>query len=110
MQGYLIGALVFILGVAIFVFQNTAEVTVHFLSWTSPRVSLAVVVLIAALSGAVITFLIDSFRQFKIARKIKELTQENRKLQKQIKSLSGGDNDKEKQAKGKASENVNQPK
>lgn len=108
MQGYLIGALLFILGVAVFVFQNTAEVTVHFLNWTSPKVSLAVVVLIAALSGAVITFLIDSFRQFKIARRIKELTQENRRLQKQIKGLTGGNNDKE--AKNKASESANQPK
>ncbi|MBO8159944.1 lipopolysaccharide assembly protein LapA domain-containing protein [Thermosyntropha sp.] len=88
MQGYLIGALIFILAVAIFVFQNTATVTVHFLKWTSPEVSLAVVVLVAALAGAVITFLVDSFRQFKIARKIKELTLENRKLQKQIKSLN----------------------
>lgn len=93
MQGYLIGALVFILAVAIFVFQNTAEVTVYFLNWTSPKVSLAVVVLIAALSGAVITFLIDSFRQFKIARKIKDLTHENRKLNKQIKSLTGENDD-----------------
>ncbi|SHG98252.1 Uncharacterized integral membrane protein [Thermosyntropha lipolytica DSM 11003] len=104
MQGYLIGALLFILGVAIFVFQNTSEVTVHFLSWTSPKVSLAVVVLIAALSGAVITFLIDSFRQFKIARRIKELTAENRKLQKQIKSLTG-----ESSKESKPAENTDKP-
>lgn len=87
MQAYLIGALFFLLAIAVFVFQNTELVIVHFINWTSPEVSLAVVVLISACTGALITFLLDSFRQFKIARRIKDLTDQNVKLQKKISKL-----------------------
>ncbi len=87
MQAYLIGALFFLLAIAVFVFQNTEQVIVHFITWTSPEVSLAVVVLISACTGALITFLLDSFRQFKIARRIKELSDQNVKLQKKINRL-----------------------
>ena len=87
MQAYLIGALFFLLAIAVFVFQNTELVIVHFINWTSPEVSLAVVVLISACTGALITFLLDSFRQFKIARRIKDLTDQNVKLQKKINRL-----------------------
>lgn len=87
MQGYLIGALFFILAIAVFVFQNTDQVVVYFLNWTSPEISIALVVLISACTGALITFFIDSVRQFKIARRIKELTDQNRKLQKKLHKL-----------------------
>lgn len=84
MQGYLIGALFFLLAIAVFVFQNTDQVVVYFLNWTSPKISIAVVVLISACTGALITFFIDGVRQFKIAKRIKELTDQNRKLQKKL--------------------------
>lgn len=87
MQAYLLGALFFLLAIAIFVFQNTAQVAVNFLKWTSPEISLAVVVLIAACTGALITFLIDMFRQFKIAMRMNELNEQNRRLQKKISKL-----------------------
>ncbi len=87
MQAYLIGALFFLLSIAVFVFQNTNLVTVHFLKWTSPEISLAVVVIISACIGALITFLTDTFRQFKMARRIKELTEQNQKLQKKVTKL-----------------------
>lgn len=87
MQVYLLGALLFLVALAVFVFQNTAVVTVHFLNWVSPDVSLAVVALIAACAGALVTFLVDSFRYFKVAKRIKELTSMNKKLQNEIKTL-----------------------
>lgn len=87
MQVYLLGALLFVAMLAVFVFQNTAMVTVHFLNWISPDVSLAVVALIAACAGALVTFMVDSFRYFKIAKTTKELTSMNKKLQKEINSL-----------------------
>jgi len=68
-------------------FQNTSVVTIHFLNWTSPDISLAVVVLIAACAGALITFLLNSVRYFKLAKKIKELTTVNKKLQKELDNL-----------------------
>lgn len=87
MQVYLLGALLFFAALAVFVCQNTFMVTVHFLNWTSPDVSLAVVALIAACAGALVTFMVDSFRFFKIAKNTKELTSMNKKLQKEINSL-----------------------
>lgn len=87
MQGYLIGALFFIIAIAVFVYQNTEQVVVYFLTWTSPKVSIALVVLISVCVGALITFFIDAVRQFKIAKKIKELTDENKKLQKKLQKL-----------------------
>jgi uncharacterized integral membrane protein len=87
MQGYLLGALLFVIALVVFVFQNTAVVTVHFLNWVSPDISLAVVALIAACAGALVTFMVDSFRYFKIAKRIKELTSMNKKLQAETNDL-----------------------
>ncbi|MGI5880693.1 MAG: LapA family protein [Syntrophomonadaceae bacterium] len=84
---YLIGALIFTIGIAVFVFQNTAVVSIRYLNWASPEVSLAIVVLIAACAGALITFLLDSFRYYKLARQEKELHQLNKKLQKELNRL-----------------------
>ncbi len=87
MQVYLLGALLFFAALAVFVFQNTSMVTVHFINWTSPHISLAVVALIAVCAGALVTFMVDSFRFFKIAKKTKELSSLNKKLQKEINTL-----------------------
>lgn len=87
MQIYMVMAFLFILGIGIFVFQNTAMVAVHFLTWVSPEISLALVILAAACGGALITFLLDSVRYFKIAKKIKELGNQNKKLQNEIETL-----------------------
>lgn len=94
MQIYLISALLFLLAIAIFVFQNTAVVTVKFLSWISPEISLAVVVLIAVFAGALITFLVNTFRSFKIARQTREIMAENRRLQNEINKLNPEKNNK----------------
>ncbi len=70
-----------------FVFQNPAAVEIHFITWSSPQVSLAVVVLTAALGGVLATFLLDTVRYFRIARTIKELRHDNRMLKGQILAL-----------------------
>jgi len=101
----LILALVFFAGISVFVFQNPTMVIVHFLNWTSPKVSLAVVALVAACAGAILVFLIDSFRYFKVAKETRELTVTNRKLQNELKSLKGervSRKDKKAGDKGKA--------
>jgi uncharacterized integral membrane protein len=87
MVAYLLGALIFATGIAVFVFQNTALVTVHFINWVSPQVSLAVVALVAALVGALMAFLLDSIRYFKVAKQVKELMNTNRRLEKELASL-----------------------
>ena len=87
MPAYLIGALVFMVGIVIFIMQNNTPVTIQFISWHTAEISLALVALIAALGGAVITFFVDSFRAFKTGRKLNELTNNNKKLEREIASL-----------------------
>ncbi|HOQ09594.1 MAG TPA: lipopolysaccharide assembly protein LapA domain-containing protein [Syntrophomonadaceae bacterium] len=87
MVAYLIGALIFAAGIAVFVMQNTVLVSVRFLNWISPEVSIAVVALVAALVGAFLAFLLDSIRYYKVAKRVKELTNANRRLEKELKKL-----------------------
>ncbi|MGI6434922.1 MAG: LapA family protein [Syntrophomonadaceae bacterium] len=98
MQVYLIGAILFLAVMVTFVFQNPTAVEIHFITWSSPQVSLALVVLVTALGGALITFLLDSVRYFKIARTIKELRNNNSTLQKQIQELQAHKDRLEKEA------------
>jgi len=86
-QAYLLVALLFLLAIIIFVFQNTSLVIVHFLSWTSSEVSLAVVILIAAFAGAIVTFLLNTIRYFKVGKKLRELAAVNQGLQNEIDKL-----------------------
>jgi uncharacterized integral membrane protein len=92
MPAYLVGALVFMVGIIIFVMQNNTPVTIHFISWHTAEISLALVALIAALGGAIITFLVDSFRAFKTGRKLNELTNHNKKLERELSSLKAKTN------------------
>jgi uncharacterized integral membrane protein len=87
MAVYLIGVLIFAAGIAVFVVQNTALVTVQFINWVYPEVSLAFVILAAALLGALTAFLLDSIRYFKVAKQVKELMSANRRLEKELRSL-----------------------
>lgn len=89
MPAYLLGALVFMAAIVVFVMQNNTPVAVHFINWQSAKISLALVALIAALGGALVTFLIDSFRAFKTGRKLRELMNHNRKLEKEVLALKG---------------------
>lgn len=87
MNAYLLGALVFIIGIMVFVLQNDSQVTVRFMNWQSSEISLAVVVIIAACAGAVITFLLDSFRAFRTGQKLRQLTKSNQKYEREIQDL-----------------------
>lgn len=87
MKGYLITALLFALAIATFVFQNTALVKVNFLGWSSPDVSLALVIILAACTGALITFLIDTFRYLKAAKKSGDMLSQNKQLAREIEQL-----------------------
>lgn len=89
MPAYLLGALVFMVAIVVFVMQNNTPVAVHFIIWHSAKTSLALVALIAAVGGALITFLVDSFRAFKTGRKLRELMNHNRKLEKEVLALKG---------------------
>jgi len=103
MQVYLIGVFLFVIALVVFIYQNTSMVTVQFLNWVSPGVPLAVVALIAAGVGAIVTLLVASIRYIKFAKRIKELTDINKKLHKEIKSLQS---DKATQLKKEETEKI----
>lgn len=94
MNRYLLAALLFVVMIAIFVFQNTALVTIKFLAWATPDVSLALVIILAACVGAIITFMLDSFRYFKAAKKSSEILKQNKKLASEIEQLKKTNADK----------------
>lgn len=89
MPAYLLGALLFMAAIVVFVLQNDTPVAVQFLNWQSSKISLALVALIAAVGGALITFLVDSFRALKTGKKIRELMNLNKKLEKEVMALKG---------------------
>jgi uncharacterized integral membrane protein len=84
MRSYLVGALVFMAAMLVFVFQNQQPVTVTFITWVSPEVSLALVVLLAACAGALITFLIDSFRHLKALQQLREQKLKGRRRRQEL--------------------------
>ncbi|MEA1960065.1 MAG: LapA family protein [Bacillota bacterium] len=90
MTAYLIGALLFVIAIVVFVMQNTATVIVQFINWTSPEISIALVALIAACVGAVMTFLFDSYRAFKAGQQMKTIIKENKKYKKELEGAKPG--------------------
>lgn len=88
MQGYLIGIIIFGVAIGIFVLQNDALVAVKFITWQSPRVSIAVVALMALLVGAVLTYLVNGARYLKMGKTVRDLKTMNSKLEKQIQKMN----------------------
>jgi uncharacterized integral membrane protein len=89
MTAYLVGALAFIITIVVFVLQNNTQVSIQFINWTSSDISLAAVVLISACTGALITFLLDSYRAFRTGQKMRKLINANRKYENEIELLKG---------------------
>jgi len=87
MNAYLLGALAFIIAMVVLILQNGTPVSVQFLGWKSSQVSLALVVIVSACIGAIITFLLDSFRAFKTGQKLRKLTKTNQKYEQEIQDL-----------------------
>lgn len=87
MQGYVIGILLFGVAIAIFILQNTAVVAVKFITWQSPKVSIAVVALMAMLVGAVLTYLVNGARYLKMGKTVRDLQTKNSKLERQLQKL-----------------------
>lgn len=64
----LILTLIFALLIAIFAIQNAVPVTIQFF-WITTQVPLVLIILGSVLAGALIVFLIASYRQFRPKRK-----------------------------------------
>jgi len=89
MKAYLLGALVFVVAIVIFIAQNDAPVSVQFINWKTSEISLAIVMLISVCAGALITFLLDSYRAFKTGQKLRKLVKLNQTYEDEIKLLKG---------------------
>ena len=84
MQIYLIFALVFALLVALFAIQNSGTVDIRFLTWSFPGVSLVLVIIGAAMGGAISIFLMGAPQQFGVKRRLREAQKQARELQDEI--------------------------
>lgn len=74
MQMYVFFGLLFAFVVAIFAVQNATPVDIDFLFWQLRGISLSLVVLGSVLAGALIALVLGLARQYRMARRIKELT------------------------------------
>lgn len=90
MQVFLFIALVCLIVIAIFIFQNPVLISVQFLGWNSPEIQLGIVILLAVITGVIFTFMLDTIRYFKIAKTIRELKIANKNLEKKIATLESG--------------------
>lgn len=86
MQLNIILMLIFAVIIALFAIMNAAVVTVSFLV-TEVEVSLALVIIISALFGAIVVILFDSFKKIKTNKQIKDLNKKvtDSEVQKQAK-------------------------
>lgn len=92
MKAYLFGALVFVAAIIIFITENNSPVSVQFLGWKTSEISLAIVILVSVCAGALITFLLDSYRAFKTGQKMRKLIKLNQKYEDEIRLLKGKTN------------------
>ena len=80
MQKNLIAVLAFAIVVAIFSIQNAGPVSLVFFTWQF-ETSLVVVVLGSAGLGALVMWIISSFKQLKLKKEKRKLNKEKKKLQ-----------------------------
>ncbi len=83
----LVLSLIFALIVAIFAVQNNTPVDIAFLGWKYSGISLVLVILGSAASGAIAVFLFGLVRQFKMQRDLRSSKSQNTKLSSQISAL-----------------------
>lgn len=93
MQVYLFIAALCLIVIAIFIFQNPVLISVQFLGWNSPEMSLGIIILLAVITGIILTFMLDTIRYFKLARTIRELKNANNKLEKRNVNLKNDKSD-----------------
>ena len=86
MQKNLIIALIFAIIVAIFSIQNSGPVSLVFFTWEFTT-SLVVILLASAVLGAIIMWVISSFKQLKLKKEIRDLKKEIRNLDKEVEKI-----------------------
>jgi uncharacterized integral membrane protein len=85
--GYLIVALL-TAAVVVFAFQNGTPVSVRFLAWTVPEVSVAAVILIALVSGLVIAAIPLWIQRWRLRARVRALEYQVRQLESALDQLN----------------------
>lgn len=83
----IIAALVVVVLLSVFAYQNGAPVQMNFISWTSPEVPVWAVVIAAFLFGGLITYLLDTVRVLKAGRNLRQESKRSRQYRKELKEL-----------------------
>jgi len=84
MQVYLILALIFSLGVAVFAVQNALSVDINLFFWHFNDISLVLVILGAALIGATVAGLFGAVKQLKLAKDLRQYKMQTSELQQKV--------------------------
>lgn len=87
MQMYFVIALIFATLVAIFAVQNSTPVHIKFLFWEIPRISQVLVILGAAIVGALAALFISISKQVRLLWQVRQLSQENTRLKNECRRL-----------------------
>jgi uncharacterized integral membrane protein len=85
-QAVVVALLVVGLLTGIFVFQNTTKAKVHFLFW-SGSIPLAGALILAAVLGGILAFLVTFFRQRRLARDSRALLRRRQQEEEDLHSL-----------------------
>ncbi|ACX52997.1 hypothetical protein Adeg_1917 [Ammonifex degensii KC4] len=99
MQLVFLLALVFALLVAIFAVQNAVPVDIRFLGWRFSNVSLVLVILGAAVAGALVVFILGVGREWRRSREIRELRAQNLHLSRQLSQIKAASQEEAKEAR-----------
>ena len=87
MQGTLLLSLILAVFVAIFAVQNSAPVTISFLL-LNIQVSQALIIILSAAIGAILSLLLGLIKQFSLKRTVKERDKRIKNLKSEISSLN----------------------
>ncbi len=86
MQWYIALGSAFILLIAVFAYQNPQEVTLRFINWEMPPISLVLLIFFSTAMGALITLLFSLAKQLTQGLKIRELQNRVKHMEKQLSS------------------------
>jgi uncharacterized integral membrane protein len=89
MQWYIVLGSLFIMVIAIFAYQNPQEVSLRFIVWQMPAISLVLLIFTTTALGALTTLLFSLAKQLTQSMRIRELQRNVKQLEKQLADKAG---------------------
>lgn len=84
MQWYIVLGSLFILTIAVFAYQNPQQVSLRFIAWQMPTISLVLLIFTTTALGALTTLLFSLAKQLTQGMRIRELQNRVKNLEKQL--------------------------